>query len=74
MRYVTFIPPAHIHTAHTAVAVYSVVTNNEHGTVGQTVEVVVDFIELRDLARKAVDNVDGVATLHYGAIIARVKK
>ena len=56
-----------------ATAVYVVVTSNEQGSKRDVVEVTVDFDELRDLARRAVDNANGEATLHYRAIIAKTK-
>lgn len=55
-------------------ATYTVTTSNERGVTRELVEVTVDFDELRDLARKAVDNANGEATLHYRAIVAKVKR
>lgn len=57
-----------------AVATYVVTTSNEQGSMREVVEVLVDFDELRDLARKAAASLNGEATLHYRAIVAKVQE
>lgn len=76
MRTVTFLTLVTERSTNKAHALYNVVDTNEAGATRQLVRIDIDFNPeaLGTLAKAAVDNPTGQATLYYRAITATVQK